>query len=362
MYAWPMCPAMQAGADPNAEDQAGARPIDAAACVGERRVVELLLPITEPSASGEWTADWLLEHAEPLPHVGGGHQCDCGHSHEHGDGHAHEPDSQAYSVSDLPALAQYMERSSRARMYDALGGRPYGPSLFTCKVSCMRPCKPTDICEVVQLVLSRCTAQWQVDVPEALEPDADAAAAAKRCGDEAFVAADFPAAVAAYTRALRHDTHSHVLWANRSAAALRTGDYEAALDDARIARTINPVFTKARIARLMCEQESVARCAGLLVCPSTHFAETDCPPRCPARSVCSNLSSSVMRSGAPRQAWYREGCAARELGRWGDAAQAFFSGYQTEPTSQQLAGAFKDAVERGKQAHAAAQAGHASGH
>lgn len=57
------------------------------------------------------------------------------------------------------------------------------------------------------------------------------------------------------------------------------------------------------------------------------------------------------------QAWYREGCAARELGRWNDAAQAFFCGYRTDPTNQELAGAFQAAVECGKQAHAAAQAG-----
>lgn len=88
----------------------------------------------------------------------------------------------------------------------------------------------------------------QIEVPEAEEPNADAAAVAKRRGDEAFVAADFQAAVAAYTRALRHDTSSHAVWANRSAAGLRTGDYESALTDARIARTVNPAYTKARAA------------------------------------------------------------------------------------------------------------------
>lgn len=85
-------------------------------------------------------------------------------------------------------------------------------------------------------------------MPEAEDPDAEAAAAAKRCGDEAFVAARYPAAVDAYTRALRHDTGSHALWANRSAAQLRTSDYRAALADARIARTLAPGFTKARLA------------------------------------------------------------------------------------------------------------------
>ncbi len=83
-----------------------------------------------------------------------------------------------------------------------------------------------------------------------MEPDEGAAAAAKRRGDEAFVAADYPEAVAAYTRALRHDTSSHALWANRSAASLRMGDHEAALADARIARTVNPAFTKVLGSRL----------------------------------------------------------------------------------------------------------------
>ncbi len=90
----------------------------------------------------------------------------------------------------------------------------------------------------------------QVEVPAAVEPDEGAAAAAKRRGDEAFVAADYPEAVAAYTRALRHDTSSHALWANRSAASLRMGDHEAALADARIARTVNPAFTKVLGSRL----------------------------------------------------------------------------------------------------------------
>ena len=81
---------MQAGADPNAEDEAGARPIDAAASMQERGVVELLLPVTRPAASGDWTVQWLLEHAEPPPSVEE-HQCGCGHAHEPGHEHAHGP-------------------------------------------------------------------------------------------------------------------------------------------------------------------------------------------------------------------------------------------------------------------------------
>ncbi len=80
---------MQAGGDPNAKDQAGARPIDAAASMQERGVVELLLPLTAPAASGDWTTDWLLEHAEAPPSMEE-NQCGCGHAHEPG-AHGHGP-------------------------------------------------------------------------------------------------------------------------------------------------------------------------------------------------------------------------------------------------------------------------------
>ena len=53
-------------------------------------MVELLLPVTTPAASGDWTVQWLLEHAEPPPSAEG-HQCGCGHAHEPGHEHAHGP-------------------------------------------------------------------------------------------------------------------------------------------------------------------------------------------------------------------------------------------------------------------------------
>ena len=75
----------------------------------------------------------------------------------------------------------------------------------------------------------------------------------------------------------------------------------------------------------------------------------------PTPEPLTSVAADAMMCSAVRvQAWYREGCAARELGLWNDAAQAFFRGYQTDPTNQELAGAFQAAVERGKQAHAAA--------
>ena len=86
----------------------------------------------------------------------------------------------------------------------------------------------------------------QVDVPEAEDPDDTKAKQLKRKGDEAFVKGNFKAANEAYTQALRHATSDSAIWANRSAASLRTGAAQDALQDARCARTLNPGFAKVR--------------------------------------------------------------------------------------------------------------------
>lgn len=48
------------------------------------------------------------------------------------------------------------------------------------------------------------------------------------------------------------------------------------------------------------------------------------------------------------QAHYREGSALAAMHRWEDAANAFFSGYQVEPTNKILAEAFQFAVKQGR--------------
>ncbi len=85
----------------------------------------------------------------------------------------------------------------------------------------------------------------QVDIPDAVEPDEAMAARMKRQGDEAFVKGNFGRAVEAYTQALRHTTSDPAIWANRSAAFLRTGAAEDALQDARRARHLKPDYAKA---------------------------------------------------------------------------------------------------------------------
>ena len=51
-------------------------------------------------------------------------------------------------------------------------------------------------------------------------------------------------ALQAYNQCLKHSTSSHVVWANRSAVLLRLGQHQAALDDARRARTLDETYTK----------------------------------------------------------------------------------------------------------------------
>ena len=51
------------------------------------------------------------------------------------------------------------------------------------------------------------------------------------------------------------------------------------------------------------------------------------------------------------QAWFREGTAAAQMKRWEEAANAFFSGYQIEPTNKLLAEAFQDAIRHGRAEH-----------
>ena len=52
------------------------------------------------------------------------------------------------------------------------------------------------------------------------------------------------------------------------------------------------------------------------------------------------------------QAWYREGKAAQAMGRWEDAACAYFEGHCVAPENNDLEVCFKFAIQEGKKAHA----------
>ncbi|CAL8467241.1 g6777 [Coccomyxa elongata] len=146
----------------------------------------------------------------------------------------------------------------------------------------------------------------EIEVPAPDEYDLDKAKVLKRAGDEAFVKGQFPAAVEHYSGALRHNTSDHALWANRSAAAFRTGAFQDALLDARRARTVDPRYAKA---------------------------------------------------------YYREGSAAEALEQWEDAAQAYFQGCRLDPQNIALAQAFHGVVQKAREAHKKAhEHAHEHGH
>ncbi|KAL3537806.1 hypothetical protein ACH5RR_001172 [Cinchona calisaya] len=59
---------LKGGADPNAIDEEGLKPIQVAAVRGNRRAVEILLPVTlHTQTVPEWSVDGILEHAQSEP-------------------------------------------------------------------------------------------------------------------------------------------------------------------------------------------------------------------------------------------------------------------------------------------------------
>uniref|UniRef100_A0AAQ4QEH6 Tetratricopeptide repeat domain 28 n=1 Tax=Gasterosteus aculeatus aculeatus TaxID=481459 RepID=A0AAQ4QEH6_GASAC len=62
--------------------------------------------------------------------------------------------------------------------------------------------------------------------------------------NEACQRGDFQAAVRLYTSALQADPQNCILYSNRSAARLKLGQHQAALDDAEKACELNPKWPK----------------------------------------------------------------------------------------------------------------------
>lgn len=67
-----------------------------------------------------------------------------------------------------------------------------------------------------------------------------------RRSNEACQCGDFPTAVRLYSDALRADPQNCILYSNRSAARLKLGQYQTALDDALKARLLNPTWPKVK--------------------------------------------------------------------------------------------------------------------
>ena len=190
---------LAAGADPNAEDSEGLKPIHAAAAAGRVAAVERLVRATAPDegvAPGEWNAKSARETAaSKLTAIQARH-----------------------SLGDAPRASDVRDpRESETKT-------PYAAP---------------------------------VNEPEYVSSgavDPEAAAEQKRKGDEAFVRGDDAAALCAYDASLRLDDTNARVFANRAAVKLRmrgvqTGvtpeTLESARRDAKTARELDPAYVKA---------------------------------------------------------------------------------------------------------------------
>ncbi|EFN53080.1 hypothetical protein CHLNCDRAFT_54058 [Chlorella variabilis] len=96
-----------------------------------------------------------------------------------------------------------------------------------------------------------------VRIPEPEVADETLSDSFKRKGNEFFVKGDYEGAAQLYGLALSHWTKSATVWSNRAACYLRLERYEKALQDAQIARTLDPAYVKA--AQLQPDNEEFIR-------------------------------------------------------------------------------------------------------
>ncbi|KAL4437321.1 hypothetical protein ABPG75_004460 [Micractinium tetrahymenae] len=138
-----------------------------------------------------------------------------------------------------------------------------------------------------------------VAIPSPECPDEALGDTFKRKGNEFFVAGDYEGAAKLYELSLSHWTKNPVVWSNRAACFLRMDKWDKALQDAQIARTLDPKYVKA---------------------------------------------------------WYREGRAAEGLKRWEDAATAFYQAAQLQPDNEEFIRLTKEAIVEGRKEYQAQQA------
>ncbi|QDZ23878.1 ankyrin repeat domain-containing protein [Chloropicon primus] len=128
--------------------------------------------------------------------------------------------------------------------------------------------------------------------------DSEKAADLKSKADGEFRKANFAAAIDLYTQSIESDNSNSAAFANRSAAQIQLKNFQAALEDAVVARTLKPDYMKA---------------------------------------------------------YYREGMAQQELGNWEEAAQAYFEGCRIENENTELIKRFQHAMRMAKEHHKASQ-------
>ncbi|XP_015164397.1 ankyrin-1-like isoform X1 [Solanum tuberosum] len=184
---------LQAGADPNAADEDGNKPIHVAATRGNRAAVEALLAVTPQIQSvPEWSVDGVIEFMQS--------------DYRRKQQESTEAGEEANYGANLRCLLTRLEDEFKGLKQE-------------------RIIPKKDLPEVT---------------PEAKKKAADA----KAKGDQAFKRNDFPRAINAYAQAINFDPTDGTLFSNRSLCWLRLGQGESALVDAKACRELRPDWAK----------------------------------------------------------------------------------------------------------------------
>lgn len=130
-----------------------------------------------------------------------------------------------------------------------------------------------------------------VSIEEPEKEDPERALGLKDEGDAAFRSGNYEEALQKYTESLRWHTRNALVWANRSAAHLKLGQADPALEDALKSRVLDPGYAKA---------------------------------------------------------WYREGHAYEAMKKWQEAAEAYFEAARLDPDNMELARCFQHAIDKGR--------------
>eukprot|EP01138_Halocafeteria_seosinensis_P009293 gb/GECG01009497.1/.p1 GENE.gb/GECG01009497.1/~~gb/GECG01009497.1/.p1 ORF type:complete len:499 (+),score=90.09 gb/GECG01009497.1/:1-1497(+) len=128
--------------------------------------------------------------------------------------------------------------------------------------------------------------------PEPTEEGKEKAAEAKQRGNNAFIRKNYEEAIDAYTEAIELDGRNEAYYGNRCACYLKLNRLEEALADAKLCRRCQPEW----------------------------------PKGC-----------------------YRHGTVLMKMERYEDAANVFYAGYKLDTNSKELADAFRDAIQKGRE-------------
>ncbi|KAK6140367.1 hypothetical protein DH2020_025878 [Rehmannia glutinosa] len=198
---------LKAGADPDAIDEDGWKPIQVAAARGNKVAVEVLFPVTSAVASiPDWSIDGILQHMQ----------------HETGT-------KRGTLLINLPYFQGLI-----AFVILIVRMITVGYAIFQDENKVSKESNKV-----------KDNASSKQDMPEVTAEAKKKAAEAKARADDAFRRQDFMSAIDAYTQAIDFDPTDATLLSNRSLCWIRLGQAEHALADAKACKALRPDWPKA---------------------------------------------------------------------------------------------------------------------